>query len=82
MLTAVFHNSNQIIYKNGEIILDKNVWNQHVCMTKRAKFATLAISIIENLCLLEQFKLMEHNQNNIPAFNHQRTIWIKFNDHS
>ena len=34
----------------------ENVWNQHVCMTKRAKFATLAISVIENLCLLQQHK--------------------------
>ena len=41
-------------------------------MTKRARFATLAISmIVDNFCLLQQYK-MKQNQNTIAAIDHKR----------
>ena len=49
-------------------------------VTKRAGFATFAGSILDNLCLLPQ--LMEHIQNTIAWFNHQRVIRInRFHNH-
>ena len=51
-------------------------------MAKRARFATFAISIKDPLCLLQQYKIMEHNQNPIAAINHQGAIQINFHDHS
>ena len=49
-------------------------------MTKRARLAIFAISIVDNLFLLHQ--QMEHNQSTIAAMNHQRAMRIKFHDHS
>ena len=49
-------------------------------VTKRARLAIFAISIIDNLFSLHQ--QIEHNQSTIAAKNHQRAIRIKFHDHS
>ena len=48
-------------------------------VTKRARFAIFAISIVDNLCLLQQ--QMEHNKSTIAAMNHQHAMRIKFHDH-
>ena len=77
MLT-VSSNGNPITYSNYIVIKDTNkieYLNQNVInVTERAGFATFAGSILDNLCLLPQ--LMEHNQNTITGFNHQRVIRI------
>ena len=60
MLT-VYHNVNPItnnIQRDGLHNLN-NVLNENVNVTKWT-------SIVDNLCLLQQYKLMEHNQNTIP----------------
>ena len=49
-------------------------------VTKRARLAIFAISIVDNLYLLHQ--QMEHNQSTIAAMNRQRAMRIKFHDHS
>ena len=49
-------------------------------VTKRARLAIFAISIVDNLFSLHQ--QIEHNQSTIAAKNHQRAIRIKFHDHS
>ena len=49
-------------------------------MAKLARFATFAISIKDQLCLLQQSK--RNNQNTIAAINHQGAIQINFHDHS
>ena len=60
MLT-VYHNVNPIInnIQRDEIHNLNNVLNENVDVTKWT-------SIIDNLCLLQQYKLMEHNQKTIP----------------
>ena len=61
------------------------VLNQNVKVTKRARFATFAMSIVSNLCLLQQYKWNKTKQNKIrlhAAINLQRAIRIKFPDHS
>ena len=60
MLT-VYHNVNPIInnIQRDEIHNLNNVLNENVNVTKWT-------SIVDNLCLLQQYKLMEHNQNTIP----------------
>ena len=42
----------------------------------------LALISVDNLCLLQQYKRPEHNQNEIAAINHQSEIRTKFHDHS
>ena len=59
MLTVSHNHGNRIIYNVYRDKYTKNlnyVVNKNVNMTKRARFATFARSIIENLCLLLQNK--------------------------
>ena len=50
----------QIIYREMKYVHNlNNVLNENVNVTKRT-------SIVDNLCLLQQYKLMKHNQNTIP----------------
>ena len=60
MLT-LYHNVNPIInnIQRDEIHNLNNVLNENVNVTKWT-------SIVDNLCLLQQYKLMEHNQKTIP----------------
>ena len=50
------HNVNPIIYTEYTEKNLNNILNQNVNVTKRAKFATFAISIVDNLCLLQKYK--------------------------
>ena len=43
------------------------VLNQNVKVTKRARFATFAMSIVSNLCLLQQYKWNKTKQNTIAC---------------
>ena len=55
-MLAVSHNVNPIIYTEYTEKNLNNILNQNVNVTKRAKFATFAISIVDILCLLQKYK--------------------------
>ena len=84
MLT-VSHNGNPIIFNIYiEVKYPKNlnnILNQNVNVTKRARLSALAIISVDNLCLLQQYRWPENNQNAIAAINHQSDIRTKFHDH-
>ena len=43
------------------------VLNQNVSVTKRVRFATFAMSIVDNLCSLQQYKWNKTKQNTIAC---------------
>ena len=57
MLT-VSHSGVPVIYKYGDKIHKtlKNVLNQNANVTKQPGFSTFAISIVDKLCLPQQYK--------------------------
>ena len=72
MLT-VYHNVNPITnnIQRDEIHNLNNVLNENVNVTKWT-------SIVDNLCLLQQYKLMKHNQNTIPWVVINMPYWSIF----
>ena len=57
-----------------------NVLNQNVNVAKRARFATFAVSIVDSLCLLQQYNGTQSTADRV--IYRQLAIRIKFHDHS
>ena len=49
---------------------------------KRTRLETFAVSVVDNLCLLQQNKWNTIKIRAIAAINHRRAIRITFRDHS
>ena len=85
-MIRVSHDGNPIIYnKYTEIKYTKhlnNALHQNANITKRARYAIFALSIVDDSFLLQHYFINGTQSNTLAAIDHQRAIPIKYHDHS